>query len=139
MAEFFGPFSPFAFLVNKSAYYFKNAMFFVFLRVLWKPLFICALSVWFLNAKKVDQLAQIGVKGGEVTWAMPERKHFFSGTPVVSIATSLPIASGWLTSAVGSVTDGEEKSASAVCAPPPGVGDFSLSRLRSWSVMGDVA
>ena len=85
----------------------------------------------------MDQLAQIGVRG-EVTKAMPERKHFFSGTPV-SIATSLPIASGWLTSAVGLVTDGEEKSASAVCARPPGVGDFSLSRLRSWSVMGDVA
>ena len=50
---------------------------------------------------------------------MPERKHFFSGTPVVSIATSLPIASGWLTSAVGLVTDGEEKSASAVCGRPP--------------------
>ena len=72
---------------------------------------------YFLAFKKVDQLAQIGVRGGGnlgIAW----KKTFFSGTPV-SIATSLPIASGWLTSAVGHVTDGEEKSASAVCAPPP--------------------
>ena len=66
MADFFGPFSPFAFLVNKSAYYFKNAnVFSVLNSLLWKPLFICAFSVWyFLTFKKEDQPAQIGVRGG---------------------------------------------------------------------------